>query len=160
MIIIIDEIESQLRKGTNIEDILEKCDWKKFESVISEIFQENGFNTKQNFRFKTKRRYEIDILAIKNNQIFCIDCKWWGRGRYKKSGLKKAVILQEKRTKEFTKFLNKNIIARNLLKVTPGHAIYSLLATLHEEDMIKENKTLIIPVWKVNRFLTDFDNMV
>lgn len=157
----IDEIESQLKKGKSIEDILEKYDWKKFEAIISEIFQENGFTTKQNFRFKTRKRYEIDILAVKNKKIFCIDCKWWGRGRYKKYGLKHAVVSQENRVKELQKFLKRNPIAESLLKVTK-YKIYplSLLITLHEEDMVHENKTFVVPVWKLNKFITELENYI
>ncbi len=155
----IEEIESKIKQGKNIEDVLEKYDWKKFEQTIAEIFQENSFHTKQNFRFKTKRRYEIDILATKEDRIFCIDCKWWGRGRYKKAALKSAVDLQENRSNEFGKFLKKNIIARNLLKVDK-FKIYPLLVTLHDEAMVKEGKTFVIPIWKLNRFVTEAENYI
>ncbi|MEK6909599.1 MAG: restriction endonuclease, partial [Candidatus Aenigmatarchaeota archaeon] len=82
----LDKIESQIKQGKNIEDILEKYDWQKFEGIITEIFQENGFYTRQNFRFKTKKRHEIDVIAVKGNRMICVDCKWWSRGRYKKAG--------------------------------------------------------------------------
>ena len=154
---LIDKIGTKLQKGENIEDILDKFDWKIFEGVVAEILQENGFNTKQNFRFKTRRRYEIDIIAVKNNKIFCIDCKWWNKGRYKKSGLKNAVINQENRVKELQKFLKKNPIARSVLKITRGYKIYTLLVTLHEEDTIKENNTFVVPVWKLNKFVTEIE---
>ncbi len=157
---LIDEIESHLRKGKSIEDILEKYGWKKFENVIANIFQENRFHTKLNFRFKTKRRYEIDVIAVRNNQTFCIDCKWWGKGRYKKTGLKNAVTNQENRVKELRKFLKKNPIAKGMLKINEKCSIYPLIVTLHEEDMIKENNTFVIPAWKLNRFITDAENYI
>ncbi len=155
----LEELESQLTQGKDIEALLEKYDWRKFESAIAEIFKKNEFHTKQNFRFKTKRRYEIDIIAIKNNQIFCIDCKWWGRGRYKKSGLKKAVISQEKRTMEFTKFLKRNIVAQRSLKLTSEYRTCPLVVTLRQEDIVHQNKTYVVPAWKVNRFLVGLDNL-
>lgn len=152
---LIDEIKSELQKGKDIEDILEKYDWKNFEKIIAEIFKENGFYIKQNFRFKTKRNYEIDVVAVKNNRIFCVDCKWWGGGRYKKTGLKHAIESQEKRVKELNKFLKKNPIAKNMLKTTQGYTMSPLIVTLHEEDMINENDTFIVPVWKLNKFITE-----
>ena len=76
-----------------------------------------------------------------------------GRGRYKKSGLKKATIKQETRVKEFKKFLRKNQIAG--LKLDSKFEMYPLLITLHDEDMIKFNKTLVVPVWKLNRTIVD-----
>lgn len=151
----LDEIKSKLRKGKSIEDILEKYDWKNFEKITAEIFQENGFHTKQNFRFKTRKRYEIDVLAVKSNKIFCVDCKWWGRGRYKKTGLKNAIILQEKRVKELQNFLRKNPVAKGMLKIAQKYTINPLIVTLHEEELIKENVTFIVPVWKLNRFVTE-----
>lgn len=156
----IEEFESRIRRGDDIEDVLEKYDWKKFEQIIAEIFQKNSFYTKQNFKFKTKRRYEIDVLATKSNRIFCIDCKWWGKGRYKKSGLKNAIESQEKRVKELHKFLKKNPIAKNMLKVTQGYITNPLIVTLHEEDMIKENNTFVVPVWKLNNFILAVENYI
>lgn len=152
-------LKAQLQKDKVIEDILEKYDWRKFESIITEIFQENGFHAKQNFRFKTRKRYEIDIVAVRSNRIFCIDCKWWGRGRYKKTGLKHAIVSQENRAKELKKFLKRNPIAKSLLKVTK-YKIYPLLITLHEEDMVHENKTFVVPVWKLNRFITEIEHYI
>ena len=157
---LIEEIGNHITKGKDIEEVLEKYDWKKFEHIIGEIFQENGFRTKQNFRFKTKKRYEIDIIAIKNNLIFCVDCKWWNKGRYKKSGLKNAVILQENRGNELRKFLKKNIIAKNLLRINSNTVINSLLVTLHEEDIAKHNETFVVPVWKLNRFISEIEKYI
>ena len=156
----LEGIKTQLMKGKTIEDILEKYDWKNFEKIIAEIFRENGFYTKQNFRFKTKRAYEIDIIAVRNNQVFCIDCKWWGRGRYKKTGLRHAITSQENRVRKFTKFLKKNPIAKGLLKLNSKYKVYPLLVTLHDEDLIKENDTFVVPAWKLNRFTTEIENYI
>lgn len=152
---LLEEIESQLKSGRDIEDILKKYDWKKFENIVAQIFQENGFYTKQNFRFKTKKRYEIDILAVKNDRIFCIDCKWWSNGRYKKSSIKHAISLQKNRTIELMKFLKKNVIVKELLGVHNLVAL-PLLVTLHEEDIIIDDGTYVVPAWKLNRFLLEF----
>lgn len=152
----LEKIKKNLLLGKTIEEILKAYDWKDFEKIVAEIFERNNFETKTNFQFKTKRKYEIDIIAIKNNFIFCIDCKSWSSGRYKKSGLKKAVIKQEERTKEFKKFLKKDVIATDFLNVTPSCRIDSLLVTLLEEDFIIEKNTFVVPIWKLNSFLINF----
>ncbi len=154
------EIESQLREGGNIEDILDKQDWKSFEKVVSGVFEINGFSTRQNFRFKNKRRHEIDIIAIRTNRILCIDCKWWGRGRYKKSGLKQAVMKQENRAHEFEKFLENNPMARSILKLGKHYSVHSLLVTLHEEGLVFEQKTFLVPAWKLNQFLLEIERYI
>lgn len=156
----LEKISLKSLEHKNIEDILEKCDWKSFENVVKEIFQENGFHTKQNFRFKTKKRYEIDVIAVRNSRIFCIDCKWWGRGRYKKTGLKNAIKSQEIRTKELQKFLKGNPIAKSILKIHSRYPVYPLIVTLHEEDMIKEGNTFVVPVWKLNKFATEIEQYI
>jgi len=152
----LEEIEKDLGKK-QIEDILEKFDWEIFEKIVAEIFERNDFKVKHNFRFKTKSRYQIDVIAVKQNKIFCVDCKQWGKGRYKKSGLKQAVKQQEKRVKELKKFLKKNMIAQKMLKVDSDSKFYSLIVTLLQEDMIKENETFIVPVWKLNHFLIELE---
>jgi hypothetical protein len=34
----------------------------------------------------------VDIIAARKNLVFCVDCKKWSGGRYKKSGIKKRFI--------------------------------------------------------------------
>jgi hypothetical protein len=152
-----DELKADIIKGKDIENLLEKHNWKNFESVVAAIFQENGFQTKQNFRFKTKSRYEIDVLAI-NRVVFCVDCKWWGRGRYKKSGLRGAIISQKKRVEELQKFLKRNPIAKGILRIDPKYVSYPLIVTLHDEDMVMEDETFVVPVWKLNQFILEREN--
>lgn len=156
----LEELKTQIMKGKSIEEILKKSDWKNFESVIARIFEENNFLTKLNFRFKTKRRYEIDIIAIRNNKIFCVDCKLWDKGRYKKTSLKYSITTQEKRVKEFRKFLKKNPIARSMLKIESDFTVYPLLITLYEENMIKEKETFVIPAWKLNSFVNELESYI
>ena len=153
-------LEELIDSKKSIEEILEKFDWKDFERTVSEIFERNDFRIKNDFRFKTRNRHQIDVVAIKENKVFCVDCKQWGRGRYKKYGLKKATKEQEKRVEEFKKFLKKNLIAQKMLKIGLNNKFYSLVVTLLQEDMIKENKTFVVPVWKLNSFLVELEQWV
>lgn len=153
----LERIKNLIKSGKNIEDIIEKFDWREFEQIIMEIFENNNFRVRKNFRFKTRRRYEIDILAIKRNKVLCVDCKEWGRGRYKKTGLKHAIEKQEERVKELKKFLKNNPIAQNKLKINMNYEFHPLIVTWLQEDLIKENDTLIVPVWKLNSFLLELE---
>lgn len=147
----LEKIKTKVLKGKTVEEVLEKFNWKEFEEVIGEIFRNNEFTIKQNFRFKTKRRYEIDILAMKQNFCLCVDCKEWSRGRYKKAGLKQAVKQLEKRTAELKKFLKKSSIVDQKFK------FYPIIVTLFEEDIAKESKSFIVPASKLNSFLCEFE---
>jgi Holliday junction resolvase-like predicted endonuclease len=150
-------LEKIVNSGKSIEEILEKLDWKDFEKAVAEIFERNDFKIKHNFWFKTKNRYQIDVIAIRQGKIFCVDCKQWGKGRYKKTGLKQAVKEQEKRVKELRKFLKKNFIAQSMLKIDLSFKFYPLIVTLLQEDVVKENETFVVPVWKLNNFLMESD---
>ena len=156
----LEEIKTWISQEGKMEEVLQKFNWKEFEKFIAEIFQNNGFVIKRNFRFKTKNRYEIDLIATSNRFVFCVDCKMWNQGRYKKTGLKNAINLQEKRVKELEKFLNKNPIAKSLLKINQNYSMAPLIVTLHEEDTIKENDTFVVPAWKLNNFVNELENYI
>ena len=151
-----EEIENELKAGKDIEMILDKINWKEFERFAQEVFSINGYKIRENFRFKTQNRFEIDILGINDNFIFCVDCKQWRRGRNKYSGMKNAVKKQEKRVAELKKFLKNNIIAKKSLGIKK-QKYYSLLVSLFEENIIKENETYIVPSSKLNSFLLEVE---
>jgi len=152
----LEKIRKDILAGKTIEEVVEKVDWKEFEEVSKKIFEENNFKVRKNFRFKTSRRYEIDILAISSRYVFCVDCKQWGRGRNKMPGLKLAAREQENRKKDFEKFIRKNPIAKNMLEIdTKKQKSYSVIVTLFQENLIKENETFIVPIWKLNSFLIE-----
>jgi len=155
----LEKIEN-LAKRAPIEEILENFDWKDFEEIVAEIFRRHDFIVKKNFRFKTKRRYEVDIVAVRQNLVFCVDCKRWSGGRYKKSGIKKSVEMQEKRTEIIKNILDKNPILRKALKIKDKFEVKSLLVTLMEEDLAKEKNTFIVPVFKLNSFLLEIENYI
>lgn len=157
---VLEEIKELLSRGKTLEEVMDSVNWKDFESGISEIFSENNFKTRRNFRFKTKRRYEIDLIAVRGKNVFCIDCKGWSRGRHKTVALKRAVENQEERINEFHKFLKANLIARKMIGVTNDAKIIPLVVTLYEESIIKHSSTWIVPSQKLNSFLNEFENFV
>ena len=97
----LEDIRKYVYSGKTIEEVLEKFDWRSFERTVGDIFSSNGYRTFMNFRFKTERRYEIDVVAVSGSVVFLVDCKDWGKGRDKTSGLRSAVEKQENRRKEF-----------------------------------------------------------
>lgn len=153
----LEQIRKDMASGKAIEDIIEEFDWREFEEVVADILTDNNFRIRQNFRFKTKRRYEIDVLAIRDNVVLCIDCKQWGRGRYKRTGLLHSVEEQEERVKELRKFLKTNPIVQSLLKIKIQR-IHPIIVTWLQEDLIKEKDTFVVPVWKLNSFLVELEN--
>lgn len=155
---VLEKIRRDVLSGRNIEEVLEKFDWKNFEQIVAEIFKSNDFIVYPNLRFKTKKRYEIDLIAKRRNIVLCIDCKEWSRGRHKKTGLRYAIKKQKERVKELVKFLKGNPIAENKLKMNVKDKFYPLIVTLFLEELVKENGSFIVPVWKLNSFLLEIES--
>ena len=140
----LEEIEQLIKSGKTLEEILKIIDWKEFEEKIEEIFKIHGFKTTRNFRFKTKKRYEIDLVAEKDYIIFAVDCKKWEKGRYKISELKKSAIKQKERALEL----------KNFLKTKKD--VIPLILTLYDESINEFEGALIIPSFKLNSFLLQY----
>jgi Holliday junction resolvase-like predicted endonuclease len=141
----LEEIEEMIRKGKTVEEILSVVDWKEFEEKVEEIFKRHEFETKRNFRFKTSKRFEVDIIAEKRNIVFIVDCKQWGKGRYKFSPLRKAAEKQIERVKALKQTfigLKKEIIP--------------IIVTLFDEGIYEFNGVFIVPVFKLNNFLLGY----
>lgn len=151
----LEKIKIQILEGTPIEKILSRFDWSGFEKAVAEIFLANGFSIKRNFRFKTKQRYEIDIIASKAGKIICVDCKGWREGRNKKHAIVKAAEKQKERVKQLKKFVSKNPIVQSSLKIGGTRQTYTpMIVTLLEENLKKDDSnTFVVPVWKLNSFL-------
>ncbi|MBD3353949.1 MAG: hypothetical protein GF364_20875 [Candidatus Lokiarchaeota archaeon] len=79
-----------------INKVLKLFDWKNFEEFIAFVLNNFGYHVILNFRFsikksnenagmisrttkKPQKRFEIDILGIKDRTILCIDAKYWRR---------------------------------------------------------------------------------
>jgi len=159
-VIELNEIKQKILEGEQIEDIIQKIDWKEFEKLIAEILKKHDFNVHNNFRFKTNRRFEIDILAIRDKTSLLIDCKQWGRGRYKKTGLKYSVKEQKESTKQLKKLLKKNPIAQTELKIKKTTKFIPLIVTWFEEELIDYENVFIIPAWKFNEFLLNISEYI
>jgi Holliday junction resolvase len=149
----LDQIKDRILRGEQIEKIVKEINWREFEELVEEIFKKHDFTTFRNLRFKTKKRYEIDVLAVARGFILAIDCKQWGRGRYKKTGLKRAIKTQKERTKELKKFLKNNPILKARLKTQENTRFIPLIVTWYEEDLLEHANIFIVPIWKLNEFL-------
>ncbi len=132
-------------------------EWKQFERFVAEILRSHMFKVKHGMRFKIKRKYEIDLFAVRGEKVFCVDCKNWSTGRYKSSALRKAARMQEERVLQFKKYIWKNLILHKILNVNPNSEFHSLVVTSVEETIVNENQTFIVPVAKLNTFLSELE---
>ena len=158
LVVDLEKIHRQVLRGRSIEDAVGKFDWREFERIVGDIFRQNDFRVSNNFRFKTNRRWEVDLVAVRGGTVFCVDCKRWSTGRSKKWGLAKAAKEQEKRTREMGKFFRSNLIAKSIMGIPDGRFV-PLMATLHEEEILREGSTFVVPVKKLNSFIVQSDEL-
>ena len=118
---------------------------------VTKILERNGWDTKKNFRFKTRGRHEIDIIATKGVRALSIDCKHWGMRPGKKGQLRVAAEKQMERTRELGKI-------RFLDQMERRPITYPLIITWFEEDILKEGDVWIVPISKLNSFLLDVES--
>lgn len=113
-------IETAL-KTISLSQLIQIFDWKNFEDFIGYILQNFGYKTATNFRFslnlksydgpkiisrttkKIQKRFEIDIVGIKENIILFIDAKLWRRNVDITSNLNTASKYQSDRVHAFSR---------------------------------------------------------
>ena len=131
----------------SIEDLAvvsEEVVWQHFERLAAFIFEKNNFSVKVNTvktHHKTKRQY--DVIAWKGSQTFLVECKKWAGNRYRLSAIKKAVEQHKERTLFYAAVTNEDAIP--------------LLVTLIEEDIRVYAGVPIVPVQKLNGFVSELD---
>mgnify|MGYP000445087140 CR=1 FL=1 len=144
-----------LNKGFDLEDILRYFDWRDLEDICAAFLTINGFYTMRNLRFKVhNKRYEIDVIGIKDEKLLLIDCKKWKR--MSNSMLKNAVKKQFERSKAFSEVLDtiKIQIAYDRVILIPA------IVTMLPGDLVFYNSVPIIPITKFKNFLYDFENIL
>ncbi|MFQ5975170.1 MAG: restriction endonuclease [Candidatus Hydrothermarchaeales archaeon] len=120
-------------------DDFKVASWQEFEELTRDIVDLYGFKTEFRKVFKNKKRkFEIDVVAEKENFCFAIDCKRYGHSRYRKSQLKSEALNHSTRCKEFEKLKGKRIIP--------------LIASFLDDDLVVENGCIFVPIKKVKRF--------
>ena len=137
----IEEIISRIKKGEDINSILREYRWQTFENLVAYIFEQHGFTAKIHYRFKTKRKYEIDVLATKGGRCILVECKKWRGKTASASKILKAVEKQMERAKEFRK--------------STGNDCEAIIVTLLDQPEEIEGIKLV-PISRLNGFLLDY----
>lgn len=140
------------------EDLALYLTWREFEAFCKQIVEHHQFQCFLNFRFTVptnKKRYEIDILALRPPYILGFDAKHWQIRAGSNSALKRAIDQQYQRL-----FALSQVLPSKLLELginTWEHVnIYPLIVSLYDEKLAIQSKGAILPVFKLNQFLIDF----
>jgi len=75
----INHVVEALNRGGSPSKVCGSLNWGEFEWLIFEAFRMNGFDVLKGFMFTTssKRRFQIDVIALKLNMLMSVDCKQW-----------------------------------------------------------------------------------
>ena len=137
------------------EDPVKACrplNWKEFESLSVKLFQLNGYDTIEGFRFNCDRsRFQIDVLALKTNTIICVDCKHWMFPNWS-SRIKQASKAQSRRVKalsENIELLYNKLSLKRLKKIF----MIPIMLTLDDPGFTIIEDVLIVPILKMSDFL-------
>ncbi|MBS7250228.1 MAG: hypothetical protein KIH08_06510 [Candidatus Freyarchaeota archaeon] len=146
-----------LKYGADIEKVCKLLSWKEFEAFSRRVLETNNFFCIQNFRFsQNQRRYEIDVVRLKNPLVLCVDSK-----HYKKSGknqiLKTYCKKQIERAEALSKALPKMFLKMGLLGWKEAKII-PLIVTLLAEGVNFSEGVPIVPFFKLNSFVMDLPN--
>ncbi|MFX1519994.1 MAG: NERD domain-containing protein [Promethearchaeota archaeon] len=145
-----------IKTGVDIENVAKYLDWKEFEAFTKDILLFHEFQVHSRVRFKSskKKRYELDLLAIRNSIILCIDCKHWSSRAGKKYALKNAVEKQVERTIAFSKEMDFSKL--EIEKSDDLHLIPLLISWLVEDIKTYQNVP-IIPIFQLSNFLNQIE---
>lgn len=130
----------KVKNYNQLEEILKKSSWQKFEKIVGKIFEFHGYEVKINHVHTfndTKRQY--DVIAEREDCI-AVDCKRWDNKRRIKYALKKAVENQVERVE----------------RLPPKKDKYPVLVLSCHSPIKYHNSVPIVSVYKFNEFLTDF----
>ncbi|MHA1776943.1 MAG: hypothetical protein DRO88_01915 [Promethearchaeia archaeon] len=87
-----------LAQNYSFISIFSALSWQDFECYLVDLLESVDFDTFRTFRYSVNgRRFEIDCLARKFNQILCIDAKRWKSKTISLSKLCKALFKQHER---------------------------------------------------------------
>jgi len=130
----------------DLEIVSEESQWQNFERLTAFIFEKNDFEVKVNtVKTWNKKRRQYDVIARKSNQTFLVECKKWAGNRYRLSALKRAIGQHKERTTFYESITNEDAVP--------------LLVTLIEEEIRVFEGVPLVPVGKLNTFISELDSL-
>jgi len=143
-----------LKLGIDVEEICRFLDWSEFEQVAVLAFRTNGYVVLKNFRFKwASRKWEIDVLGLKQPIIACVDCKHWSRG-WRRAAAIKTVEEQIERAKAFAESIESHV--RQMPQILEWRKILvtPIVISLTPSPFKFHQNVPLVPILKLQNFLT------
>jgi hypothetical protein len=127
-----------------LETVSAEVIWQNFERLAGFIFEKNDFTVKVNtVKTCNKKRRQYDVIARKNNRTFLVECKKWAGSRYRLSALKRAIVQHKERTTFYESIMDEDAVP--------------VIVTLIEEQILVHEGVPIVPVTRLNAFISELD---
>ncbi len=133
-----------IRSVEDLEMVSENVIWQNFERLAAFIFEKNDFTVTVNtVKTWNKKRRQYDVISRRSNQTCLVECKKWAGSRYRLSALRKAIEQHKERTSFYETIMNEDAIP--------------VVVTLVEEEIHLYQGVPIVPVLKLNAFISELD---
>lgn len=137
-----------IKSVSDLEKISASAKWQYFEKLVAFIFDQNGFDARQNVIAKnseTKRQF--DVIAKDAGRTFLVECKKWKSRKEIASALKAAVRKHLERCSFYS-------------EMHENEAVMPLIVTLSEAEITEHEGVYILSIMKLNSFLQEFDTFI
>lgn len=148
-----------IASGCDSEVVSKALDWREFEGLSVLALRSAGYSTRTRFRFvSSERRREIDVLALSEPRILCLDCKHWRRA-WQRSATERFVEAQIERVEALSRELP---VLVTKIGVSSWRQVQLLpvLLTLSDTPYRVCSRVPVVSVFRLRGFLWDLPEYV
>lgn len=147
-----------LRRGLDLEAVCETLDWREFEDLALFALERNGYKTTKHFRFSTSRRYEIDVLGLKEPHVLALECKRWKRS-WQRAATHKFVDAHRERVEAFAMYAT---AAKGKLGLDGWREIklVPIVLTLSETPVKVHSEIPVVPIFYLQNVLSELERLL
>ena len=143
-----------IKEGVDIERVCAVLGWAEFEDLVAFALYHREFEVKKHFRVKqVMKRYEIDLVGLKEPLVLSIECKHWKRS-WRRAATIDVINTQIKRTKALVQSIPE---PKDKLGVGKWHEVnfIPLVLTLSNTPIKIYEGVPVVPIFKFNTFLDE-----
>lgn len=113
--------------------------WQELEELALKALEAHNFNCEFRKVFTDRTRYEIDVLAKKDNITLAIDCKHYRKTKSRVSVLRREAEKHRKRCEKYAEI--------------SGNKVVPVLLTLLDDSLFYMEGCIVVPLRALNDFL-------
>lgn len=115
--------------------------WQHFEKLVAFVCEQHEFEARQNVVMKTPSgRRQYDVIATRFGTTLLIECKKWRGRKEMRAAIAAAAAKHAERAAAYA--------------VTTGSPAQPIIVTLLDDGLREENGMAIVPIAKLNEFLS------